>query len=62
MNAQTELNSGKGRNSGASARGAARLMAVQALYQIDIRGGTAEATVTEFLERIWSVASSVSAR
>lgn len=50
MNAQTELNSGKGRNSGASARGAARLMAVQALYQIDIRGGTAEATVTEFLE------------
>lgn len=50
MNAQNDVNSGKGRNSGSSARGVARLMAVQALYQIDIRGGTAEATVTEFLE------------
>lgn len=34
----------------ASARGAARLLAVQALYQIDIRGGTSDATVREFLE------------
>lgn len=50
MTAKNEVNSGKGRNSGASARGAARLMAVQALYQIEIRGGTAESTVTEFLK------------
>lgn len=34
----------------ASARGAARLLAVQALYQIDIRGGSADSTVMEFLE------------
>ncbi|MBT5572517.1 MAG: transcription antitermination factor NusB [Alphaproteobacteria bacterium] len=50
MTAKNEVNSGKGRYSGASARGAARLMAVQALYQIEIRGGTAESTVTEFLK------------
>ena len=52
----TDVGSGsavaKGRKHGASAsaRGAARLLAVQALYQIDIRGGTADATVREFLE------------
>ncbi|MBO6782989.1 MAG: transcription antitermination factor NusB [Alphaproteobacteria bacterium] len=34
----------------ASARGAARLLAVQALYQIEIRGGTADATILEFLQ------------
>ncbi len=39
-----------GRKSGASARGAARLLAVQALYQMDIRGGTAESTVLEFIQ------------
>jgi N utilization substance protein B len=50
MSTDNEANAGKGRKSAASARGAARLLAVQALYQIDIRGGTAEATVTEFLE------------
>ncbi|MDA0786431.1 MAG: transcription antitermination factor NusB [Proteobacteria bacterium] len=38
------------RKSGASARGAARLLAVQALYQMDIRGGSAEATVMEFIQ------------
>lgn len=38
------------KTSGASARGAARLLAVQALYQMDIRGGTAESTVMEFIE------------
>jgi len=39
-----------GRKSGASARGAARLLAVQALYQMDIRGGSAESTVLEFIQ------------
>lgn len=39
-----------GRKSGASARGAARLLAVQALYQMDIRGGSADATVLEFIQ------------
>ncbi|MEP4380182.1 MAG: transcription antitermination factor NusB [Alphaproteobacteria bacterium] len=38
------------RKSGASSRGAARLLAVQALYQMEIRGGTAEATVLEFIQ------------
>tara|TARA_R110002110_G_scaffold414147_2_gene643323 strand:+ start:44525 stop:45172 length:648 start_codon:yes stop_codon:yes gene_type:complete len=38
------------KSSGASARGAARLLAVQALYQMDIRGGTAESTIMEFIE------------
>ncbi len=36
--------------SGASARRAARLLAVQALYQMDIRGGTPDATILEFIE------------
>ncbi len=36
--------------SGATARGAARLLAVQALYQMEIRGGTADATIMEFLQ------------
>lgn len=36
--------------SGGSARAAARLLAVQALYQMDIRGGTADATVLEFIQ------------
>lgn len=41
----------KGRKSGGpSARGAARLLAVQALYQMDIRGGAPDATILEFLE------------
>lgn len=46
----SQVTASAGRKSGASARGAARLMAVQALYQMDIRGGTAEATVMEFIE------------
>lgn len=50
MAAQGKARSGKNRNAAASARGAARLMAVQALYQIDIRGGSADATIMEFLE------------
>lgn len=50
MSTDNEEPSGGNRKFAASARGAARLMAVQALYQIEIRGGTAEATVTEFLE------------
>ena len=48
-----EPNSGSAsarKSSGASARGAARLLAVQALYQMEIRGGTADATVMEFLQ------------
>ncbi|MBN43149.1 MAG: transcription antitermination factor NusB [Alphaproteobacteria bacterium] len=43
-------NSQKGRKSGASARGSARLLAVQALYQMDIRGAAAEPTVVEFIQ------------
>ena len=31
-------------------RTAARLCAVQALYQIEMRGGSAESTIAEFLE------------
>lgn len=50
MTTEKEPFSGGNRKAAASARGAARLMAVQALYQIEIRGGTADATVTEFLE------------
>lgn len=50
MSSEKEPLSGGNRKSAASARGAARLMAVQALYQIEIRGGTADATVAEFLE------------
>lgn len=50
MPADNEAPSGGNRKAAASARGAARLMAVQALYQIEIRGGTADATVMEFLE------------
>ncbi|MGB0573066.1 MAG: transcription antitermination factor NusB [Alphaproteobacteria bacterium] len=49
MNEDSEAAAG-GRKSGASARGAARLLAVQALYQMDIRGGTAESTVLEFIQ------------
>lgn len=45
-----EVTAAAGRNSGASARGAARLLAVQALYQMDIRGGTAESTIMEFIQ------------
>lgn len=40
----------------ASARGAARLLAVQALYQMEIRGGSADSTVMEFLEHRMEVA------
>lgn len=50
MTADTEENTQKSRKSGASARGAARLMAVQALYQMDIRGGAADSTVLEFIQ------------
>lgn len=49
MNEDSEA-AAEGRKSGASARGAARLLAVQALYQMDIRGGTAESTVLEFIQ------------
>ncbi|MBS28384.1 MAG: transcription antitermination factor NusB [Alphaproteobacteria bacterium] len=45
-----EVQEKSGRKTGASARGAARLMAVQALYQMDIRRGSAEATVLEFIQ------------
>lgn len=45
-----EVQEKSGRKTGASARGAARLMAVQALYQMDIRGGSADATVLEFIQ------------
>jgi N utilization substance protein B len=38
------------RAANATARGAARLLAVQALYQIDIRGGSADSTILEFLQ------------
>jgi len=34
----------------AATRGAARLMAVQALYQLEMRGGSADATIMEFLQ------------
>lgn len=34
----------------AATRGAARLLAVQALYQIEMRGGGADATIMEFLQ------------
>lgn len=50
MTGDNEATASGGRKSGASARGAARLLAVQALYQMDIRGGTAEATVLEFIQ------------
>ena len=50
MTSDTKLPSGGNRKAAASARGAARLMAVQALYQIDIRGGSADSTIMEFLE------------
>ncbi|MBT4772069.1 MAG: transcription antitermination factor NusB [Rhodospirillaceae bacterium] len=50
MAGDSEATASAGRKSGASARGAARLLAVQALYQMDIRGGTAESTVMEFIE------------
>jgi N utilization substance protein B len=50
MASQGKPLSGGNRKAAASARGAARLMAVQALYQIDIRGGAADATIMEFLE------------
>ena len=45
MTSDTKLPSGGNRKAAASARGAARLMAVQALYQIDIRGGSADSTI-----------------
>ena len=50
MSAQSETTRSSSRKSGTSARGAARLLAVQALYQMYIRGGTAEATVLEFIQ------------
>jgi len=50
MAGDSEATASAGRKSGASARGAARLLAVQALYQMDIRGGTAEATIMEFIQ------------
>ena len=50
MTGDSEATTAAGRKSGASARGAARLLAVQALYQMDIRGGTAESTVMEFIQ------------
>jgi N utilization substance protein B len=50
MTGDSEVTASAGRKSGASARGAARLLAVQALYQMDIRGGTAESTVMEFIQ------------
>ena len=50
MTGDSEVTAPAGRKSGASARGAARLLAVQALYQMDIRGGTAESTVLEFIQ------------
>ena len=50
MSAQSETTRSSSRKSGASARGAARLLAVQALYQMHIRGGSAEATVLEFIQ------------
>jgi N utilization substance protein B len=34
----------------AAPRGAPRLMAVQALYQLEMRGGSADATIMEFLQ------------
>jgi N utilization substance protein B len=50
MTGNSEATASTGRKSDASARGAARLLAVQALYQMDIRGGTAESTVLEFIQ------------
>ena len=50
MSAQSDDNTQSGRRNGSSARGAARLLAVQALYQMDIRGVTAESTVLEFIQ------------
>ena len=50
MSAGNEASGATTRKTSASARGAARLLAVQALYQLDIRGGEADATVQEFLE------------
>ena len=53
MSAGNEASGATTRKTSASARGAARLLAVQALYQLDIRGGeasAADATVQEFLE------------
>ena len=50
MTGDREATAAASRKSGASARGAARLLAVQALYQMDIRGGTAESTVMEFIQ------------
>lgn len=50
MGAPDETAPRTARKTGASARGAARLLAVQALYQLDLRGGTPDATIMEFLE------------
>ena len=53
MSSGNEASGATTRKTSASARGAARLLAVQALYQLDIRGGEAseaDATVQEFLE------------
>lgn len=50
MSGSGEAMTQSGRKSGASARGAARLLAIQALYQMDLRGGTADATVMEFIQ------------
>lgn len=41
---------GKRRPTGAARRGAARLLAVQAVYQVELTGGDAEAVAAEFLE------------